>query len=425
MNILIIGVGYVGLATGISLAIKGYNVRFYDKNKEKITLLKNGKLPFFEPKLQKTLIESLNDKRVIFFDNFKEAIANAEVVFICVGTPIFKNGDTNSKDIEKVAMEIKKNKQGKTVIVIRSTVNPKVYNSIKSILSDKDFHLAVNPEFLREGKALDDTLNPSRIVVGTDDKVAKETLKKLYSSFDAPKIFTDPISAILIKYASNSFLAVKISFINEIANLSDKLGGNIDDIAKGLGLDPRIGKDFLKAGIGFGGSCLPKDAKNIVKYAKETGINLDIIDAASKLNDKQYKVVIRKLKQYLGSLNGKKIAVFGLSFKGGTDDLRNSVSFRIISDLLRAGAILKLHDYLAWIKAKELVKVTLVSNDPYLVAEDTDAIVIATDWNEYLNEDWKKIKSLMKGNLIIDGRNILDGGLLKKIGFIYEGIGRK
>ena len=425
MNILIVGAGYVGLATGITLAKKEHKVKFYDKDKEKIELLKKGKLFFFEPKLQEALKEITKSQDVFFSNNIKEALEDIEIVFVCVGTPILKDGRTNSKDIEKAIKEIKKYATKDLVVAIKSTINPKVYTSIKNILASSKFHLSVNPEFLREGSALNDSLNPSRIVIGTEDEYAKKILSKLYASFEAPKIFTNPISAILTKYASNSFLAVKISFINEIASLSDKIGANIDDIALGIGLDPRIGKDYLKAGIGYGGSCLPKDTKNMVKYAREIGVRLDVINSVYKINERQYKVVIEKLQKHLGSLKGRTIAIFGLSFKGGTDDIRNSVSLKIISNLEKEGAILRLHDFLAFENAKKMFSETFISKDPYVVVKGTDAIVVATDWKEYTNLNWEKIKKLMKGNLIIDGRNILDRDLLKKIGFVYEGIGRK
>jgi UDPglucose 6-dehydrogenase len=425
MNILIVGTGYVGLATGIALAKKGHKVKFYDKDKEKIELLKKGKLFFFEPLLQEALKEFTKNQNVFFFDNLKEALENIEIVFVCVGTPILKDGRTNSKDIEKAIKEIKKYATKDLVVAIKSTINPKVYTSIKNILASSKFHLSVNPEFLREGSALNDSLNPSRIVIGTENEYAKKILDKLYAPFEAPKIFTDPMSAILTKYASNAFLAIKISFINEIANLSDRIGANIDDIALGTGLDPRIGKDYLKAGIGFGGSCLPKDTKNMVKYAKEIGIRLDLINSVNKINERQYKVVIEKLQKHLVSLKSRTIAIFGLSFKGDTDDLRNSISLKIIKDLEKEGAILRLHDYLAFKKAKKIINNAFISDIPYFVAEGSEAIVIATDWKEYSHLDWEKIRKLMKGNLIIDGRNILDKDLLKKIGFVYEGIGRK
>jgi UDPglucose 6-dehydrogenase len=329
------------------------------------------------------------------------------------------------ENIKQAIYNIKKYFNYDIVIAVKSTINPDDFQFIKNELKSNNFHIVINPEFLREGNALNDALNPSRIVIGTEDNYAKNLLNEIYKDFNAPKIFTDPISAILIKYASNAFLATKISFINEIANLSDKLGGNIDDIALGIGLDPRIGKDFLKAGIGFGGSCLPKDTKNLVSFSKRAGANISIVEKAYKVNEVQYLVAIEKLKEVLGNLEGKIVSVFGLAFKGGTDDIRESISIKVIRELQKEGSIVKAHDYIAHKKAKTILKEIYLSDDVYSVAKDADALLITTDWKEYTKLDWERMKELMKGNLIIDGRNLLDSKLLKELGFVYEGIGRK
>jgi UDPglucose 6-dehydrogenase len=425
MNILIIGTGYVGLATGIALALKGKNVLFVDKNKDKIKQLMSGKLFFYEPELQSALEKALSNKGVRFSDTLDEINEKIDLIFICVGTPVLKSGKTNMENIKQAIYNIKKYFNYDIVIAVKSTINPDDFQFIKNELKSNNFHIVINPEFLREGNALNDALNPSRIVIGAEDNYAKNLLNEIYKDFNAPKIFTDPISAILIKYASNAFLATKISFINEIANLSDKLGGNIDDIALGIGLDPRIGKDFLKAGIGFGGSCLPKDTKNLVSFSKRAGANISIVEKAYKVNEVQYLVAIEKLKEVLGNLEGKTVSVFGLAFKGGTDDIRESISIKIIRELQKEGSIVKAHDYIAHKKAKTILKEIYLSDDVYSVAKDTDALLITTDWKEYKNIDWAKIRNLMRGNLIIDGRNILDKELLKRSGFIYKGIGRK
>ena len=425
MNILIIGTGYVGLATGIALALKGKNVLFVDKNKDKIKQLMSGKLFFYEPELQSALEKALSNKGVRFSDTLDEINEKIDLIFICVGTPVLKSGKTNMENIKQAIYNIKKYFNYDIVIAVKSTINPDDFQFIKNELKSNNFHIVINPEFLREGNALNDALNPSRIVIGTEDNYAKNLLNEIYKDFNAPKIFTDPISAILIKYASNAFLATKISFINEIANLSDKLGGNIDDIALGIGLDPRIGKDFLKAGIGFGGSCLPKDTKNLVSFSKRAGANISIVEKAYKVNEVQYLVAIEKLKEALGNLEGKTVSVFGLAFKGGTDDIRESISIKVIRELQKEGSIVKAHDYIAHKKAKTILKEIYLSDDVYSVAKDADALLITTDWKEYKNIDWAKIRNLMRGNLIIDGRNILDKELLKRSGFVYKGIGRK
>lgn len=425
MKIAVIGTGYVGLSTGISLCIKGHSVKFFDSNKKKIDGYKNGKITFYEKGMEEALKASLKNKRASFTTSLEELLEDSEIVFICIGVKNLKDKSQDLEGLAELIEQIKKLLDNEKIIAIKSTINPLSYLEIKKSLNESKIHLAANPEFLREGYALQDALEPLRIVVGTEDKYSKEKFEKLYSVFDAPKIFTDPISALVIKYAANSFLGVKISYINEIANLCEKIGGNIDDVSLGLGLDPRIGRDFLKAGIGFGGSCLPKDIKNFIKFAELQKSPLTIIESAEKVNRAQYKSVIEKLEKHLSSLGGKTIAVFGLSFKAGTDDLRESLSLKIIQQLEKKGAIVRAQDFLSFESARTILKKATVSDDPYVVAENSNAIIITTEDKQYQNLDWKRIKKLMIGNVIIDGRNILDSEKLKKIGFIYEGIGRR
>jgi UDPglucose 6-dehydrogenase len=425
MKISIIGVGYVGLATGISLCLKGYTVSFYDSDQEKIKSFKRGKVPFAEEDIEEAIKECLSNKNAIFADNLKEVLENSDIIFLCIGTPILSKGESDLTNIKNVCIELRKLIKQEVVVNIKSTVNPGDYLEIKNLLNTKNIHLAVNPEFLREGSALQDALHPTRILVGTDDEYSKKILKELYSKFESPKIFTDPMSAIITKYASNSFLAVKISFINEIANICDIVGASIDDVSLGIGLDPRIGKDYLKAGIGYGGSCLPKDTKNLIRFAEKNSLSTNIVKATDIVNENQYKVVIKKLTKNLETLENKVISVLGLSFKGGTDDLRGSVSLKLVEELKKSGAVVKAHDYLSYEKAKKIIKYVFLSKDVYAVVKDADAVVIATDWKEYTKLDWEKIKELMKGNLIVDGRNLLDPKLFKELGFVYEGIGRK
>lgn len=424
MNICIIGAGYVGLATGISFCIKGHRVEFYDSDRNKILILNDGRVPFYEKGMEEALQKCIKRGSAIFTDNLKKALKEAAVIFICVNAPTLPRGKTDLTSIKSLFSKLNKLIKRKVTIAIKTTINPDDYLEVKKLLKNENFHLAVNPEFLREGSALKDSLNPFRIVIGTYDESSKKDLENLYSNFDSPKIITDPLSAIMIKYASNSFLAVKISFINEIANLCDKIGANIDDVATGIGLDPRIGKDFLKAGIGFGGSCLPKDTRNLISFSKRAKANISIAEKVYEINDVQFLAAIDKLKEVLGNLKGKTIAVLGLAFKGGTDDLRDSVSLKIINYLKKHGVIVRAHDYMIYEKAGKLLKDVFISGDIYSVAEGCDALIIATDWQEYKRIDWAKIKNLTTGNLIIDGRNILNKKLLIKLGFIYSGIGR-
>lgn len=424
MNICIIGVGYVGLATGLSLCIKGHRVKFYDSDRNKTLILNDGRVPFYEKGMEKALQKCIKRGSAIFTNNLKKALDEAAVIFICVNAPTLPRGKTDLTSIKSLFSNLNKLIKRKVTIAIKTTINPDDYLEVKKLLKNENFHLAVNPEFLREGSALKDSINPFRIVIGTDDENSKKDLENLYSNFNVSKIFTDPLSAIIIKYASNSFLAVKISFINEIANLCDKIGANIDDVATGIGLDPRIGKDFLRAGIGFGGSCLPKDSKNLASFSERAGAKTSIVQKTCEINEVQFLVTIDKLKKVLGNLKGKTIAVLGLAFKGGTDDLRDSVSLKIIKDLKKQEVIVKAHDYMAYEKAEKLLKDIFISGDIYLVVEDCDALIIATDWQEYKRIDWKRIRKAMHGTLIIDGRNVLEAKNINKLGFVYYGIGR-
>jgi len=425
MNICIIGTGYVGLSTGIALCLKGYKVSFYDVDEGKIKSLKQGNAPFLEIGIEKSLRDCIKAGSASFTCDLSEALSKSEIIFVCVDAPTRPEGTTDLTNLKKVCSELKARIRKDAVIAIKTTINPYDYAELKRLLNRRAFHLAVTPEFLREGSALNDSLTPYRIVVGTEDEVAREKLEKLYSNFDSTKLFTDPVSAIMIKYASNSFLAVKVSYINEIANLCDRVGASIDDVAKGIGLDPRIGMEYLNAGIGFGGSCLPKDSKNLACFSKRAGAKTSIVERAFEVNRVQFLATVNKLTETLIDIKGKNIGVFGISFKGGTDDIRESVSLKIISYLRKKGAVIKAHDYAACENAKKILKGILISDDAYKVAEGCDALIIATDWREYDELDWKVVKKVMKGKLIIDGRNILDASKMKRIGFTYKGIGRR
>lgn len=424
MKVGIIGTGYVGLATGVSLCLKGNEVRFYDKDINKIKSLRESKTPFFDPELQEALVLINSKRRAFFHENLEEFMSEVEVVFISISTTIKGDFTINPLEFEELVRKIVKLAKRKIIIVFKSTITPDLYLSLENLLENSNLLSAVNPEFLREGTALKDAMSPWRIVVGTSSTESKLVMEDLYKDFRCPKVFTDPVSAIIIKYASNSFLGVKISFINEIANLCEDIGGNIADISTGIGLDPRIGRDFLRAGIGFGGPCLPKDLRIFSSFAESNGISLETIKAALRVNDVQYLKVVDKLKKHLLTLTGKYVGVFGLSFKESTDDLRNSLTIPLISKIQEAGALVKAHDFLALDKAKELLANVTCSDDVFFVASESDAIVIATDWQQYRNLDWQKVLKVMKGNLVIDGRNLLNPTHMRKLGFIYEAIGK-
>lgn len=425
MKITIIGVGYVGLTFGLVLCKKGNEVYFYDNDKKKIDLLKNGVLPIKENGLDDILNQLY--KKCSFFSKPGDYIRDSDIIFICVGTPILEDGLIDTSYFKKVVNEISSYLSNRSVLVVKSTITPDHIIWCKNFLN-KNFNFlnfAVNPEFLREGNALYDAENPSRIIIGVENEFSKEKLLSLYKDFNSPIIITDPISASIIKYASNSFLATKISFINEIANLCDILGADINDVAIGMGLDPRIGKNYLNAGIGYGGSCLPKDTKAFIRFFKDNGLKFNILESVNYVNENQYKIVIKKLEKYLGKLEGKNISIFGLAFKGGTDDVRESIALKIIKELINLKVNIKAHDYWAIDNAKKILPSISYFYDVYDASIDADAIVIATDWKEYKDINWEMIKKLMRGNLIIDGKNILNYSEVIKIGFIYEGIGRR
>jgi len=433
MKLAVIGLGYVGLSSAAGFAGKGNRVIGIDIDTEKVNKLKNGICPIYEPGLSVVLKKHLANSRIIFSSEMRD-ISGANIVFVAVGTPPKEDGKPDLSFIESVGKEIAPYIKEEQIIVIKSTVPPNTYLKLKKIISserkklklkEEDTDIAVNPEFLREGYALYDTLHPKRIIIGAETDYAKNKLLELYSSFDVPKVITDPVSAMLIKYASNSFLAAKISFINEIAQICERMGGDVNDVAKGMGLDPRIGNKFLRAGIGYGGSCFPKDTNGLLWIARDAGYDFKIVKSVIGVNEKQYKIVIEKLRKHLGKLKGKTIGVLGIAFKENTDDIRESVSIKIIRELLNEGVELRAHDPQAINNAKKVFGNVAYFKDPYKMVKDIDAIVVATEWPEYKELDWRRVKDLMKGALVIDGRNLLNPEEMEKYGFTYEGIGRK
>ena len=430
MEIAVIGSGYVGLTSGTCLAELGNNVICVDIDKEKIDKLNNGEIPIYEPGLKELVERNTKENRLSFTTDIKEAIKKSEIVFICVGTPPKDNGESNLIYVENVAREIAEHMDSYKVIVEKSTVpvetGEKVAETIKqNIKAEVEFDVVSNPEFLREGSAVQDTFNPDRIVIGTDSKKAADIMKKLYEPINAPLIVTDIRSAEIIKHASNSFLATKISFINAIANICEKTGADIEKVADGMGYDKRIGKTFLNAGIGYGGFCFPKDAVAFIMIAEKCGYDFKLLKEVQEINEKQKKLFIEKVEKALWNLKDKKIGVLGLAFKPNTDDMRFAPSINIISYLQKEGAKIKAYDPEAMEKAKETLKDVEYCEGSYDVAKDADALLILTEWNEFKELDLEKIKSLMKNKLIIDGRNIYNPEEMKKLGFKYISIGRK
>ena len=429
MNVCIIGAGYVGLVTGACLADLGNNVTCVDNDKKKIDALKKLKMPFFEEGLEDMVKRNVKAGRLSFTDNIKEGVKKSLVIFICVGTPPKQGGEADLSYVEKVATEIARNMSSYRLIVEKSTVPVEtgkwVRETIKLNVRKKvKFDVASNPEFLREGTAIEDFLNPDRIVIGVGSKKAEKILKELYREIDTEIVVTDINSAELIKHASNSFLATKISFINSISNICERTGADITKVAHGMGLDSRIGESFLKSGVGYGGFCFPKDVDAFVHISGKLGYDFGILKAVRKVNEEQKALFVRKVEEALWIVKGKTIGVLGLSFKPNTDDMRSAPSIDIINSLKENGARIKAYDPHAMKKAQSIIKGITFSKTPYDAARNSDALVIMTEWHEFEVLDLARIKKSMKNALVIDGRNVFDPVRMKKLGFKYISIGR-
>ena len=429
MKIVVTGIGYVGLVTAVCLAEKGFNIVCVDKNKEKIEKLKQNKSPIYEKDLEK-LIKKNKDK-LVYTTDYKKAYKNADVIFIGVGTPEKKDGSPNLKYIYQVAREISQTIEKDAIIVIKSTVpvgtNKKIENIIKNNLKNNvKIDVVSNPEFLSQGNAINDTLNAQRIVLGIHSKKAEQVMKKIYKNFNVPYVITDRESAEMIKYASNNFLALKISYINEISNLCEKVGANIQDVSKGMGLDNRIGDKFLNAGIGYGGSCFPKDTKALHWLANLYDYELKTIKAAIEVNTNQKLKLIKKARKYYENFEGIKVAVLGLTFKPNTDDIREAPSLDNIEILLEEGAIIKAYDPIGETNYKKIYpKEITYCKTINETLENTEICFIFTEWEFIKNIDINIFEKLMKKPIILDGRNCLNITEIQKHKIIYESIGRK
>jgi UDPglucose 6-dehydrogenase len=429
MNISVIGVGYVGLSTATVLSELGNNVLASDSDIKKIELLNRGIMPIFEPDLKEMVDRNLKNGRLKFTSNNEEVIDFGEVIFICVGTPPKENWETELKYVELVALEIAKNMKHYKVIVHKSTVPVETGDKVKKIIKDNisndiEFDVVSNPEFLREGSAIKDTLEPDRIVIGTDSEKAISIMKRIYGPIKAPILITDIRSAELIKHASNAFLATKISFINSVARICEYSGADIEKVAEGMGLDKRISRSFLNAGLGYGGSCFPKDSQAFIKIAEKYGYDYKLIKATNEINEEQKTYFLAKIKEALGTIEGKQIGILGLAFKPNTDDMRFAPSVTIINELISLGAQIKAYDPQAMGKAKEALSGITFCEDAYEPSIGSEALIILTEWDEFKELDLKKLKSNMKKPLIIDGRNIYSLDLMKRLNFPYISIGR-
>ncbi|MFH0806958.1 MAG: UDP-glucose/GDP-mannose dehydrogenase family protein [Elusimicrobiota bacterium] len=428
-KICIIGSGYVGLVSGACFAELGNRVILTDNDESKIESLKKGKIPIYEPGLDKLLQK--NKTRISFSSSIKEGVLKSEIIFICVGTPPCDDGSADLSNVERVAAEIAGNLNSYKLVVDKSTVPVETGEWVKTTIernsskkSAAAFDVASNPEFLREGTAIHDFLNPDRVVIGVSSKKAEKILTELYKPIKAPIVVTDIKSAELIKHASNSFLAMKISFINAVGNICEKVGADVTKVAHGMGLDKRIGRAFLDAGPGFGGFCFPKDLEAFYWISKKVGYDFGLLHEVKKINEEQKKNIAKKVEDALWIVKDKTIAVLGLAFKPNTDDMRMAPSIDILNELNSKGAKIKAYDPQSMAKAKELMPYIRYCKNVEETCKSADCILLLTDWEEFKNIDFKKIKKILKQSILIDARNVYDPGKMKKLGFIFKGIGK-
>jgi UDPglucose 6-dehydrogenase len=428
-NITVVGVGYVGLVSGACLADLGNEVMCINRSRAKSDNLKKGVLPIYEPGLEEIVRRNREAGRLCFTTLWDEAMADAEFVFIGVGTPTGVEGEADLAHVNVVTQETAKRIRRPVIIVNKSTVPIGTGDWVADIVrelrgSDVEFSVVSNPEFLREGSGVYDFMNPDRVVLGSTSREAAERVAELYAPLGGETIITDLRTAEMIKYASNAFLATKISFINEIANICESLGADVQAVAHGMGADHRISPHFLGAGIGWGGSCFPKDVKALIHMAELYGERPEILRAVSHVNYDQRKRLIQKLRHILGGFRGKTIGLWGLAFKANTDDMRDAPSISIIHMLQHEGATVKAYDPEAQENAKRLVKDVVFCEGPYDVAEGVDALILVTEWNEFKQLDMARVKSLMRQPVLMDGRNIYDPKRMTDLGFNYRGMGR-
>ncbi len=433
MKITVVGGGYVGLTTGVCFAHLGHQVLIVEKIPQKVELLKSGKSPIYEPGLEELMQKNMKEGRLFFTTDLREGLEFSDVIFICVGTPQRADGSADLSQVEEVARETAKLMRSYKLLIEKSTVPVNTHKLIKKTVQRylKDPHIpydvASNPEFLREGSAIEDFLNPDRIVVGIESERAKSIFEELYEDFKCPIIYTDPATSELIKHASNSFLAMKISFINMVADLCEKVGADVKLVADGMGYDKRIGRHFLNAGIGYGGSCFPKDVKAFIRMAEDYGLNFGILREVERINQERPVKFVEKVKNILWSVKEKKIGVWGLAFKPNTDDIREAPSIKIVDLLIKEGGYLSLYDPKAMENFKILFpegKQVKYAKDPYIAAEGASALLILTEWDEFIKVDLKRVKDLMELPILVDGRNIFEPREVKSLGFEYYAIGR-
>ncbi|MFY0584205.1 UDP-glucose dehydrogenase family protein [Cystobacter fuscus] len=432
MHISIIGSGYVGLVAGTCFADSGNDVVCVDINAEKIAQLQRGEVPIYEPGLEELIRKNTRERRLTFTTELSTAVARSQVVFIAVGTPEGESGEADLQYVLSAAEQIGRAMQQYTVVVDKSTVPVGTADKVRETISrvtQVEFDVVSNPEFLKEGAALDDFLKPDRVVIGTESEKARKVMGQLYAPFvrtENPILYMDTRSAELTKYAANAMLAARISFMNDMAALCEKVGADVDFVRKGMGADKRIGYPFLFPGVGYGGSCFPKDVKALVAKGRELGLELDLLRAVERTNERQKRTLVQKALKHFGSLDGRTFAVWGTAFKPKTDDMREAPSIEVIEGLLAKGAKVAAHDPVAERTARrvfgERIRYTQL---PYDALEGVDALFVVTEWNEFRHPDFERMKKLMKTPVIFDGRNIYDPERMRELGFTYMGLGRR
>ena len=426
----VIGSGYVGLVTGACFADLGNNVSLVDIDERKIDMLQNGKMPIYEPGLAEMAQRNTLAGRMNFTTSYDCGLQGAEFVFICVGTPSGVDGEADLQYVRSAARSIAETMDHPMIIINKSTVPVGTGDWTTEIIERNqpqpiDFAVVSCPEFLREGSAIPDFMQPDRTVLGSTDPAAAETVAELYAPLDAPTVITDLRTAEMIKYASNAFLATRISFINEISIICERLGADVEEVARGMGFDKRIGPHFLQAGVGFGGSCFPKDVKALANMAQTHGMHPQLLNAVMEINAFQRRQITLKAREMLGgSLNGKTVAILGLAFKQNTDDTRESPSLTVARSLLNQGAVVKAYDPVAMENACAEVPALTPCENPYKAAEDAEALLVLTPWNEFKQLNMKRIRQLMRRPILIDGRNMYNPEELRALGFEYRGVGR-
>ncbi len=427
MKISIVGTGYVGLVTGAIFSDLGNEVCCIDINTERIEGLKKGKVPFFEPEMEELVSKNVNKKRLNFTTNYSDCIPESKVVFIAVGTPPKENGEADLTQLFSAVEETAKHLKGYTIIAIKSTIPIGYEKELEETVrrhSKAQFEFAATPEFLREGTAIEDALHPDRIVIGTNSQKAQKVLLEIHAPLSGQRIICDIRSAQLIKYAANSFLATKISFANGIATLSEKMGADGEKVLEGVAADKRIGASFMHPGLGYGGSCLPKDVMAFLAQSKKFGFDFGLLSEVDAINSDQVSRLVDKAEKTIGSFRDKTIGVWGLSFKPNTDDMREAPALKLITNLLAKGAKVKVYDPVAMPNAKKIIDGIQFAKDAYDAADGVDLLFIATEWNEFKEVDLQKLKKLMKSPIVVDGRNIYTRDIMANDGFTYLSVGR-